>query len=306
MATLTLVISGLCDPQTSAAIRNAISSLASADGRSRSVSRDGRTIVQFGPALVRASLSVLPDAARARPTIGTYGRPSRASLASAALQGSLASKLQAAMAGRGSAEYALTWKTWDMASGPPICALRASGRRISGNGCSSAQSGWSTPTTTDAKRGTKPPRPWDTGVPLTQQVGLAVSGWPTPTASGFNSREDPEQWRARQAKLKAKGINGNGAGVPFGVAVREAAGWATPKAGDWRDPRVSEKTLSESSRPLNEQAHGLTVNGSTAGTEKPGVLNPEFVSRLMGFPATWNPHYRDTEMPSSRKSRRRS
>jgi len=294
MATLTLAISGPCDPKTSAAIRNAISLLASADGRSRSVSRDGRTIVQFGPALVRASLSVLPGAARARPTTGTYGRPSRATFASAALQGSLASKLQAAMAGRGSAEYALTWKTWDMASGPPICALRASGRRISGNGCSSAQSGWSTPMTTDAKRGTKPPRPWDT------------AGWPTPTASGFNSREDPAQWRARQAKLKAKGINGNGAGVPFGVAVREAAGWATPKAGDWRDPRVSEKTLSESSRPLNEQAHGLTANGSTAGTEKPGVLNPEFVSWLMGFPETWNRHFRDTAMPSSRKSRRRS
>ena len=38
--------------------------------------------------------------------------------------------------------------------------------------------GWSTPTASDAKRGVRPPRPWDTGVPLSQQV----AGWATPRA----------------------------------------------------------------------------------------------------------------------------
>lgn len=33
---------------------------------------------------------------------------------------------------------------------------------------------WSTPTSTDAHRGVKPPRPWDTGVPLTQQIGFSA------------------------------------------------------------------------------------------------------------------------------------
>lgn len=41
--------------------------------------------------------------------------------------------------------------------------------------------GWSTPTAQDHSRGVKPPRPTDTGVPLSQQAGLA--GWPSPKAS---------------------------------------------------------------------------------------------------------------------------
>ncbi len=38
--------------------------------------------------------------------------------------------------------------------------------------------GWPTPTVTDASRGVKEARPWDTGKPLGQIVALA--GWPTP------------------------------------------------------------------------------------------------------------------------------
>jgi len=41
-----------------------------------------------------------------------------------------------------SPEYALTWKNWDMPSGPPICALRASAHRTSDSGFT----GWPTPT----------------------------------------------------------------------------------------------------------------------------------------------------------------
>lgn len=44
---------------------------------------------------------------------------------------------------------------------------------------------------------------------------------PTPNATLANYEEDPESWRARQATLKAKGINGNGAGLPLAIAVRE-------------------------------------------------------------------------------------
>ena len=45
----------------------------------------------------------------------------------------------------GSPEYVLTWKEWDMISGPPICALRARARRISDKGFT----GWGTPNTMD-------------------------------------------------------------------------------------------------------------------------------------------------------------
>lgn len=72
----------------------------------------------------------------------TCGPCSEASLLSAALQRSLESRLQAALDVNGSPEYALTWKRWDMQSGPPICALRASALRTSDKG----YSGWPTPT----------------------------------------------------------------------------------------------------------------------------------------------------------------
>ena len=47
--------------------------------------------------------------------------------------------------------------------------------------------GWPTTTTTDARRGVKDPRPWDTGIPLTQMAALsgpASSGSPAATGSG--------------------------------------------------------------------------------------------------------------------------
>lgn len=46
--------------------------------------------------------------------------------------------------------------------------------------------GWATPTVSDARRGVNPPRAHDTGIPLTQQVGmLAISG---PTSNGSLSK----------------------------------------------------------------------------------------------------------------------
>jgi hypothetical protein len=63
---------------------------------------------------------------------------------------------------------------------------------------------WVSPTAEDGRRGNKPPRPWDTGVPLSQQV-----------------------------------------------------------------------------------ASGPVPSGSREPTEKPGALNPEFVSWLMGYPPEW-------------------
>lgn len=42
--------------------------------------------------------------------------------------------------------------------------------------------GWCSPTVTDAARGVMPPRPQDTGIPLTQQVA-GLTGWATPQAA---------------------------------------------------------------------------------------------------------------------------
>lgn len=45
--------------------------------------------------------------------------------------------------------------------------------------------GWASPTAVDGKRGVKPPRPWDTGIPMPQQVGMIDFDQPARlTASG--------------------------------------------------------------------------------------------------------------------------
>ena len=93
---------------------------------------------------------------------------------SAGFQCSLESRLQARLAKYGSPEYVLTWKHWDMKSGGPICALRASRPRTRDKGCF----GWPTPIVNDGeKRGR-----------VAQKGVLAgacqLYGWATPTVRG--------------------------------------------------------------------------------------------------------------------------
>jgi hypothetical protein len=87
-----------------------------------------------GRRVVPVNRSAARGGARRKPTTGTSGLFSEPSSPSADLQRSLESRLRQALAGRGSAEYVLTWKHWDIGLGPPICALRASGHRTSGSG----------------------------------------------------------------------------------------------------------------------------------------------------------------------------
>ena len=121
------------------------------------------------------------------------------------------------MGANGSPLFVLTWKELDMPSGVPICALRASARRTSGSDCGS----WVSPTAEDHRRGTRPARPTDTGIPLSQQVAT----WPTPTANVYEA--EPEVTAARRAFYKAKHINGNGFGLTTAQAA-QLASWPTP------------------------------------------------------------------------------
>ena len=98
------------------------------------------------------------------------GQSSDALSTVADLQSALESRLRQRMAAYGSTEYRLTWKHWDMKSGPQICALRASARRISDNGCG----GWPSPDEHSGSGGriSKDPLSRD----------LTVAGWSTPTS----------------------------------------------------------------------------------------------------------------------------
>jgi hypothetical protein len=101
----------------------------------------------FGPALARVNPFRWRDLEKAMKMKGISGRSSAASSWSVVLQLSLESRLRRHLGGGGSPVYELTWKRWDTASGLPICALRASGRRTSGSDCS----GWPTCSARDHK-----------------------------------------------------------------------------------------------------------------------------------------------------------
>jgi hypothetical protein len=118
-----------------------------------------------------------------------------------------------------------------------------------------ARGSWPTPLARDC-RGPQRGGNAQGGMSLSEAVRrwMRPALWPTPNASVTNDRETPETFRARQAALKAKGYNGNGAGVPLTIAVLEAERrpWPTPTARDWRSGRASEATHARNSRPLSE------------------------------------------------------
>lgn len=176
------------DPTTCEGIPKCISSPESADGPAVSDSPGGPTIGPSGPGVVPASRSASPVGAPVQMTFGTSGPSSDTSLRSADLQSRLGSKLAALLAGHGSPLYALTWKTSDMPSGPPICALRASARRTSANGCT----GWPTPnagpqndtdTQWEARREECRERHGNNGFGLTLGMAATLTGWNTPRAT---------------------------------------------------------------------------------------------------------------------------
>jgi len=152
-------------------------------------------------------------------------------------------------------------------------------------------------------------------VPSTPRTGGNDSGlWPTANAQNFEVQDVNRLLERRDEAQKRHG-NGNGFGLTLTQRVKVDAAmwptvkateiqsgqncqggtslttcvqtiWATPSAQDHRSPKASHDTLERNARPLNEQA-GATRSGSSAPTDSPGALNPEFVCWLMGYPSGW-------------------
>lgn len=276
-----------------------ISSPASEAGSMRSDSLDGQQSEMFGQAVAHANRSRSRASAKAKQTSGIFGQIGLSSSPHDDLQRSLASRLVAMLDVDGSPEYELTWKSWAMKSGPPICALRASERPTSGNG----STGWPTPLsgpTTEASHGQISGQ-WRRQM---ETIIGSLSGYPTPRATdGENG-----------------GPNQTGGALP---AIAHTVGWATPMATDplvgpspdkrrmlshqahtvgWATPSAQEMRTMDAEQLLKRRAeaaakHGNNGFGLTLGNQatlygqqpgKQGVLNADLSRWLMGFPIEWD------------------
>ena len=125
-------------------------SLASEDGPTPFSWLAGTQLEMFGQDPALANHSQSQEKGQEPATSDTSGLSGESLSPSAVLQLSLESRLRANLDVNGSLECVLTWKHWDMQSGPQICALRASTRHTEDNDFT----GWPTPDTVAIGDGT--------------------------------------------------------------------------------------------------------------------------------------------------------
>lgn len=257
---------------------NAISLPESECGPTRSVATDGENAIAFGRALAPANLSARQASNLDLMTSGTYGPHGSTSLRSAALQSSLASRLQARS--RGSILYRTIWKARVTPSGRQICALRASPWKIGAKARNT--NGFYGPYTIV-------PTPWLPQnyliLPLSLAETLArmtatisgsdsiLSGWPSPTVGNATGSQ-----AAKDASATGRRPDGTKATVALNP-VAQLAGWPTPMAGTPAKEGQSASGNNDFSRQTMAMVgaevagHNLTLSGWSTPRETDGEKN---------------------------------
>ena len=287
---------------------SATSSPALASGLTPCAEPDGPMIVLYGQDHVLANLSARQAKDQGLMMSGTCGPRSTTSSASAALQSSLVSKLQAKTASVGSTLYTLTWKQRDTPAGRLISALRASARRISDSASGGLEKGWATPTTHDAK-GTFYTRYGADGIEAGRMAALQdqaqLATWPTPRTADTSE----ETWETKQARNKrhlAESLSSSRTKGVGGMTLPMQAhqtGWPTPASRDHkggyqggriRDGKISLDTVDVAAQlagwPTPRSSDGekgsRTIEGCEAEIARKGRLDdlPSTATWAAGWP----------------------
>ncbi len=254
--------------ETSTDSPNAISSQGSADGRARSILPAGRQIDLFGPDHALANPSASPGNKRAAQTIDTFGRTGSGSSASAVLQASLASRLQARLGMAGSTLYRQTWKVKATPAERLYWVHTASARRTSDSDSISSRIGGPTTTTTDAKSSARSGY-MITGNPGTTLLDAArLSGWPSPTVGNATGSQ-----AAKGASATGARPDGSKATVSLN-AVARLAGWSTASARDWKDTPGMATRATNPDGSLRSRTDQLPRQAALAGWGTPNSSAP--------------------------------
>lgn len=252
---------------------NAIFLPALADGPTPWYLPDGRLIDPCGLAHALANLSARQVKALGLRTSGISGPLGSISSASAALQSSLESRLQARLVTDGSILFKQTWRAKATPSGLRYLAHTASGHRTKGSGYGS----WPTPTVGNATgsqsfEGLSPTGKTPDGRKVAVALGhvAKLASWPTPTTRDHKGAMNPGNELTHNAR-------------PLNEVAR----------------------LTVLDQPARYTASGQMLTGSCAGMASGGQLSPEHSRWLMGYPAEWS-SCAPTATLSSRKSGRSS
>lgn len=276
----------------------------SPDGHLPPGSQDGPTTESCGPVRARASRSASRASNAAPTTNGTYGPTSFDCSVPAGPLSGWESRLRQRLVKIGSTECYLTWKGSTTPGGRLLSRLVPSMGRtvVIESGSSPEMALWVTASARDWKDtpGMVTTRPDGRSRidQLPRQVAAAM--YPTQQAMDGNKGNMPPR--------------DHDTGVSLPQRVAQMAQWPTPNCSNDRSPCPAHsinKKRADGSKIQERLQDAAAAHGEAAGssdtTAKRGAspaLNPAFVCWLMGFPPAWDA-CAPTEMPSSRKSRRK-